>query len=254
MPCRSRDPHLVLQREGQQGRAGPAELHLAPLSQLQMQLHGGFRLHCTQINQQLTPTSLPQPAAFCAVTVYQEIPWNLQEFLPSGFSHCFAGKREWGKEGWEWWENQFAPCSVHKDFLNIPILPQGLWQWREISREVMWGQSENGEFGYCQEDKESSGVGNGGKSSGFQSLDNDQELRPCFYLRFWLPCPHPQLSFSHGTVKPCSKPLGSWRENIPKNPGHWAMFPTNSICTGVPFKCLTGMSFSYIKNLKLFSV
>lgn len=58
---RSREPHLVLQREGQQGRAGPAQLHLAPLSQLQVQLHGGFGPHCTQINQQLAPNPLPQP-------------------------------------------------------------------------------------------------------------------------------------------------------------------------------------------------
>lgn len=53
---RSRDPHLVLQRERQQHGAGPAELHLAPLSQLQLQVHRGLRLHCTQIHQQFSPS------------------------------------------------------------------------------------------------------------------------------------------------------------------------------------------------------
>lgn len=184
MPCRSRDPHLVLQREGQQGRAGPAELHLAPLSQLQMQLHGGFRLHCTQINQQLTPTSLPQPAAFCAITVYQEIPWNLQEFLPSGFSHCFAGKREWGKEGWECWENQFAPCSVHKDFLIFPSFHGGYASEGRFPGKLCEGKVKMESLDIAKRIKRALEWGMGGKSSGFNSWTMTRNQGPAFTWDF----------------------------------------------------------------------
>lgn len=170
-------------------------------------------------------------------------PSNLQEFLP--FSHNFSQalvylpcwKEGMRKRGMGMLRK--ISLLLTRIFWIFPSFPRVFGCEKRSPGELY------GEFGYSHE----------------EWMGNPWDSIPWTMTRLVLRLsPHPQASFSHGRVKPCSQPLQELKGKHSQN--SWAVgkcslqIPSalESNSPSLPFKWIPGVSFSYSKYFYLFSV